>query len=574
MRRERQGRITFLFLCMAILFVVVAARLAYLQVIARGDLARKADRQQEQQVRFEAKRGTIYDRRGRELAVSLDVESVYGVPTEVDNPRAAATRLARVLSEDPAALRRKLTSDRQFVWISRKVGPAKAAQAKKVDPDAIGFRMEPRRFYPKKTLAGSVLGFTNVDGEGIEGLELRYDGDLKGSDGWFVAARDARGRVVFPEGDGLEFRLPRAGKDLFLTIDAVVQHIAEKELDRALKETRSQGGVVIVLEPRTGAVLAMAARSPKAFNPNDPRRNHPEEWRNRAVTDVFEPGSIFKAVLAAAALEERVVTPKDKIDCSAGSIKVADRVIRDAHKIGVITFADVIAVSSNVGTIKVAQRLGKARFHRYISAFGFGAKTGIDLPGEIPGLLKDHLLWSGVSLATIAIGQEIGVTPIQMAAAYGAIANGGVLMQPFVVAEVRGRKDDDGWKREPDHAGRVVSEETTLTLQAMLRKVVESGTGKKAKPSGYTAAGKTGTAQKIDRSTGTYSKDEYISSFAGFAPATDPKLVILVMMDSPVGVVYGGTVAAPVFKAIAEQGLAYLQVPPDDVGGRMLLVAR
>jgi cell division protein FtsI (penicillin-binding protein 3) len=269
-----------------------------------------------------------------------------------------------------------------------------------------------------------------------------------------------------------------------------------------------------------------------------------------------------------------MVRPHERFDCSAGSIQVADRVIKDAHRNGVLTFTEIITESSNVGTIKVAQRLGKDRFAKYIDAFGFGKKTGVDLPGEISGIARDPRLWSGVSLATISIGQEIGVTPIQMAAAYSAIANGGKVMKPHIVAEVRDPDGAETKQATPTAVGQAVSAETCSTLRTILQKVVDEGTGQKAKPSGYTAAGKTGTAQKIDQRTGKYSKDEYLSSFVGFAPAGAPKLVILVMIDSPVGVVWGGSVAAPVFKAVAEQGLAYLQVPPDDVGGRMLLVTR
>jgi cell division protein FtsI (penicillin-binding protein 3) len=292
------------------------------------------------------------------------------------------------------------------------------------------------------------------------------------------------------------------------------------------------------------------------------------------VTDVFEPGSIFKAVLAAAALEERVVHPQERFDCSAGKIQVADRVISDAHKNGVLTFADVIAESSNVGTVKVALRLGKERFAKYITAFGFGRKTGVDIPGEIPGLLKDHRLWSGVSLGSIAIGQEIGVTPLQMAVAYCVLANGGMLMKPYIVSEIVDRDGREGRKFGPQPVGRSITEETCGKVSKMLQRVVETGTGQKARPAGYTAAGKTGTAQKIDQRTGLYSKKDYVSSFVGFVPAVSPRLVILVMIDTPEGSIYGGTVAAPVFKAVAEQSLAYLQVPPDDVGGRMLLVTR
>ncbi len=578
--RERRNRIVWVLVLMGLGFAAVGIRLIHLQVVERRDLMRIAERQQERTVRLEAKRGTIYDRKGRELAVSLDVESVYGVPTEVENPRAVASRLARLLSENPEALRRKLASDRQFVWLSRKVDPLKAEKAREIDPSGIGLRLEARRFYPKKTMAGAVLGFTNVDHRGIEGVELWYDDALRGTDGWLLAEKDAKGRTVFPGGNGLQFRMPQPGRDVYLTIDEVIQHIAEKELDKGLAESKAKGGVCIVMEPQTGQVLGLSVRSPArggaAFNPNDPRRYRPEEWRNRAVTDAFEPGSIFKVVTAAAALEEKVVQPQERIDCSAGSIQVADRTIKDAHRNGVLTFAEVIAESSNVGTIKVAQRLGKARFAKYVDAFGFGRKTGIDLPGEIPGLTKDYRLWSGVSLASMAIGQEIGVTPIQVATAYCAIANGGTLMRPSIVAQVRDRagKDEGPVRPSPAPVGPVVSPQTCATLQKILQKTVESGTGEKAKPAGYTAAGKTGTAQKIDQRTGKYSHDDYVSSFVGFTPVSSPKLVILVMVDSPVGVVWGGSVAAPIFRAVAEQSLVYLQVTPDDAGGRMLLVAR
>jgi len=559
-------------------FVIVGARLVYLQVVVRADLAHRAERQQEQMIKLEPRRGTIYDRMGRELAVSLDVESVYGDPSAIEDPRTMSRRLAKILSENPSALQRKLTGDKHFVWLSRKVDPAKAAQVKDLDPGAIGLKVEAKRFYPQKTLAGSVLGFTNVDSKGIEGIELLYDRALRGASGWVLAEKDARGRTVFPGGPGLQYQLPQMGKDVYLTIDEVIQHIAEKELDRGLVESRARGGVCMVLNPQTGEVLALSVRSGAhnrgGFNPNNPKDFKPDEWRNRAVTDAYEPGSIFKAVTAAAALEEHVVHPQERIDCSAGSIQVADRVIKDAHRNGVLTFVDVIAESSNVGTIKVAQRLGRERFAKYIDAFGFGKKTGIDLPGEISGIVKDYRLWSGVSLSEIAIGQEIGVTPIQMAAAYCVLANGGLVVRPSIVSVIRDSKGSEERPVVPAPPVRAISVETCRTVQKMLQKVVETGTGQKAKPSGYSAAGKTGTAQKIDQRTGRYSKDDYVSSFVGFVPAAAPKLVILVMVDSPVGVIYGGSVAAPVFKAVAEQGLAYLQVPPDDMGGRMLLVAR
>jgi cell division protein FtsI (penicillin-binding protein 3) len=559
-------------------FALVALRLVYLQVYQRAELADRAERQQERLVKLEPKRGTIYDRMGRELAVSLDVDSVYGVPSKIDNPREVALQLSRILRENPRMLERKLAGDKHFVWLSRKVEPAKARKVKDLDSSEVGLQAESRRFYPKKALAGSVLGFTGMDNAGLEGLERAYDKTLRGVNGWVLAEKDAVGRTVFPGGPGFQYKLPKPGHDIMLTIDEVIQHIVEKELDAMLVTARAKGGVCIVMNPKTGEVLALAvrttARSSQAFNPNEPQRYKPEEWRNRCVTDAFEPGSIFKPVLAAAALEEKVVHPLERFDCSAGKIQVADRVISDAHQNGVLTFTDVIAESSNVGTIKVALRLGKERFYKYITAFGFGRKTGVDLPGEIAGLVKDQRLWSGVSIGSIAIGQEIGVTPVQVATAYCALANGGILLKPYIVAEIVDRDGGEGKKFQPQVVGRIITEETCAKVNKILQRVVEAGTGEKARPAGYTAAGKTGTAQKIDQKTGTYSKKDYVSSFAGFVPATAPRLVILVMVDSPEGVIYGGSVAAPVFKAVAEQSLAYLQVTPDDVGGRMLLVTR
>jgi len=575
---ERRGRILVILLLMGVGFAFVALRLVYLQVYQRSVLTDRAERQQERLVKIEPKRGTIYDRMGSELAVSLDVDSVYGVPSEVDNARALAQQLSRILREDPRALEQRLAGDKHFVWLSRKVEPGKTEKVKELGSKEIGIRLEARRFYPNKTLAGPLLGFTGVDNEGLEGLEHTYDKTLRGVEGWVLAEKDAKGRTVFPGGLGFQYRLPKPGNDIILTIDEVIQHIAEKELDGVLASTQAKGGVCIVMNPWTGEVLALAVRTAAhgrpAFNPNEPQRHKPSEWRNRAVTDAFEPGSIFKPILAAAALEERVVHPLERFDCSAGKIQLADRVISDAEKNGVLTFTEVIAKSSNVGTIKVALKLGKERFAKYITAFGFGSKTGADLPGEIPGLLKDYRLWSGVSIGSIAIGQEIGVTPMQMAAAYCALANGGTLMKPYVVSQIVGRGGGDGKKIDPMPVRRVISPETCTKVNKMLQQAVETGTGQKARPAGYTAAGKTGTAQKIDHKTGLYSKKEYVSSFSGFVPANSPKLVILVMVDTPGGDIYGGSVAAPVFKAVAEQSLAYLQVPPDDVGSRLLLVIR
>ena len=352
---ERRGRILAVLLLMGMGFVCVVLRLVYLQVYQRAELSVRAERQQERVVKLDPKRGTIYDRMGRELAVSLEVDSVYGVPSGIDNPRPLAQHLSRILREDSHTLEKKLRGDKQFVWLSRKVEPGRAQQVRALNNKEIGIRLESKRFYPKKTLAGPVLGFLGVDNGGLEGLELTYDKTLRGMNGWVIAEKDAMGRTVFPGGSGFQYKLPKPGHDILLTIDEVIQHIAEKELDSVLASTRAKGGVCLVMNPQTGEVLALSVRSAangkQAFNPNEPQRSKPAEWRNRAVTDAFEPGSIFKPFLASAALEERVVHPLERIDCSAGEIHLADRVIKDAHENGVLTFTDVIAESSNVGTI-------------------------------------------------------------------------------------------------------------------------------------------------------------------------------------------------------------------------------
>ena len=575
---KKRGRALIVFAFMALGFALVAVRLVHLQVFEGSTLASRAERQQQRVVKLRPRRGTIYDRMGRELAVSLDVNSIYGVPSIVENPRTLARRLSRILHRDPRVLERKLSTKRHFIWLCRKVDPAVAEQVDALGTREVGMLLESRRFYPKKDLAGTAIGFTGIDNEGLEGVELSYNKVLRGASGWVLAAKDATGRTVFPGGHALQYRLSKPGKDIILTIDEVIQHIVEKELDKALAVTRAKYGTGIVMDPRTGELLALSVRSGAdgrpEFNPNTPLRSKPAEWRNRSITDAFEPGSIFKPILAAAALEERIVKPEETFDCSDGKIKVGGRVIRDATEHGILSFTHVISDSSNVGTIQVGQRLGKEKFYHYITAFGFGRRTGVDLPGEIEGLVKDHRAWSDMSLGAISIGQAIGVTPLQMVTAFSALANGGTVMKPYVVSEIIDRNSKDVERFKPQPVRRVISKATSRTVNEILQQVVLTGTGTRARLLGYTAAGKTGTAQKIDPETAAYSPREYMSSFVGYAPAGDPRVVILVTLDSPRGAVLGGAVAAPVFKAVAEKSLAYLQVPPDDVGGRMLLVAR
>jgi cell division protein FtsI (penicillin-binding protein 3) len=537
-------------------FAVVVVRLVQLQVLEAAELSLRADRQHQKTVTVEGSRGMIYDRRGKVLAMNLEVPSVFGVPTALDDLPRTARSLARVLRVRADEIEKKLRSDRHFVWIARQVDPEQGRRLEQLALSGIGMVMEGRRFYPNGQLLSHVLGFTGIDGQGLEGLERRYDVLLRGEKRRIVLQRDALGRTVFPK--GFTEQGPLAGYSLTLTIDEVIQYIAEKELDEAVSASQAKGGVVVVMDPQTGAVLAMAI-TPR-FDPNAVRGLSADRWRNRVITDTYEPGSTMKIFLAAAALEEQVMKPESLIDAEQGRMVVAGTVIHDHEKVGWVTFAEAIQRSSNVAAAKIAMALGEARLYRYLRAFGFGQKTEIDLPGEVPGLLKEPRDWGPRTLASLAIGQEIGITPIQLATAVSAVANGGWLMRPYVVAEVR-----DGYghlvvQTQPEVRRHPITSETAQTLGAILQGVVTAGTGRRAQVSGFRVAGKTGTAQKVDPATGTYSPTKSVASFAGYVPLENPRLTIVVIIDEPQGEAWGGTVAAPVFRRVAEQVLPYLGV--------------
>ncbi|HLB25106.1 MAG TPA: penicillin-binding protein 2, partial [Nitrospirota bacterium] len=394
-------------------YLGVGFRLVYLQVIRQDFLASKAARQQHEIIDLPARRGTVYDRNGSELAVSIDADSLYGVPANVDNPKAFARKLAPCIGQDARAVAAKLTGDRKFVWLARKVAPDVPGKvgALKEAGGALGWLSDSRRYYPKKDIAAHVLGFTGTDNRGLEGLEAQYQQYIGGTPGKAITERDGSGREVLAVEEGKNS--PKPGYDVTLTLDDKVQYMVEKELDAVMEKYRPVSATAIVMDPRTGEVLAMANRP--GFNPNRWQDSPSGRWRNRAVTDLYEPGSTFKVVTAAAALEEKVIRPGDTVDCGHGEIEVAGHVIHDAHKEGGrLTFAEVIQKSSNVGTVKVAQRLGREKLYGYASSFGFGRKTGIDLPGEVQGRLREPGRWSGLSLAAVAIGQEVSVTPLQM----------------------------------------------------------------------------------------------------------------------------------------------------------------
>jgi len=541
-------------------FGVILFRLVSLQVLQAAELTARADRQHQKSVTMEGARGTVTDRHGKVFAMNVEVPSIFGVPTSLDSPANAARSLSPVLHIRREEIEKKLRQDRHFVWLARKVEPEQGRRLEQLSIDGIGMVMEGRRFYPKGPLLAHVLGFVGMDGVGLEGLERRYESQLHGEKRLTILQRDALGRTVFPK--DLREQVPATGQALSLTIDEVIQYIAEKELEEAVDHARAKSGTIIVMEPRTGAILAMAV-SPR-FDPNAVASLTADRWRNRALTDTYEPGSTMKVVVAAAALEERVMMPGSMLFGENGRMTIANTTIHDHEKLGWMTFAQMIQKSSNIGAAKTGMLVGDQRLYRYLQAFGFGQRTDIDLPGEVSGLLKAPREWGRRSLASISMGQEVGVTPLQMITAVSAIANDGVLMKPYVVAEVRDQKGQRMKEILPQVKRRVVSPATAHTLTTIMEGVVSSGTGTKAAIPGFRVAGKTGTAQKVDPRTGTYSSALSIGSFVGFVPADAPRLTIIVVIDEPQGEAWGGVVAAPVFRRVGEQVLTYLGVPRDD----------
>ncbi|HBL28017.1 MAG TPA: penicillin-binding protein [Acidobacteria bacterium] len=537
--------------------LLIAGRLYQLQVARYEHYAAKAERQQQRVVVLDPPRGTIYDARGRELAVSVQVDSAYAVPPQIEDPRETARQIARVVPEvDARKLARLLAQDREFAWVARKLDPPVAAKLRALDLPGIYFLPESKRYYPMKELAAQVLGYVGTDNHGLAGLELLYDKQVAGKPGVRTVLRDARrGTVVSPD---LSFAEAEPGQDLHLTLDASIQHLVERELARAVDERGASGGTAVFLDPQTGAVLAMA--SYPSFDPNHFADFAPGRWRNRVVMDVYEPGSTFKVITAAAALESGKVHPDDVFDCEMGGIVLLDTLIRDHKPFGRLTFAEVLAKSSNVGVIKAALLVGDEGMYRTITGFGFGRPTGIDLPGESAGIVHPLRKWRALDKAYVSFGQGISVTALQLAAAVGAVANEGTLRRPFIVAAT-GR---DGGPPQPvpslPAAGHPLRPQTARTLKTLMEGVVTGGTGHSAGVAGYRVGGKTGTAQ-IPREGG-YAHSSYLPSFTGFAPAEEPRLVGVVAVVEPHGAYHGGQVAAPVFGTVAKQLLLYLGVRP------------
>jgi cell division protein FtsI (penicillin-binding protein 3) len=541
----------------------VVARGYQLQVLKREELAAIAKAGYSGVVELPPRRGTIFDREGNELAVSVEVASVYAHPSQVKEKGKAARELGRVLEMSPAAVREALNKDARFVWIERKIPPEKGEAVRALGLEGVGTTLETRRFYPCREIAGQLIGFSGTDNQGLEGLELAYDRVLRGPGFVLMQMRDALGRPFY-----VSRPTPRAKDggarrmhDLVLTIDKHIQYRAQEALKDALESSGAKGGHCIVVDPRTGEVLAMAVTPP--FNPNVFSQYDPADWRNRAVTDCFEPGSTIKAFLLAAALDKGVVSPQTVFDCENGEMKVGSHIIHDTHEYGELTVADIVVLSSNIGAVKIGWKLGYRTFTDYLRGFGFGKKTGIDLVGERDGLIRPAEQVGEVGKANLFFGQGMTATSIQLVMAMAAIANGGKLMRPYVVSEVRASEGGVVGHTTPQVVRRVLPEETARRTARILRGVVsEKGTAPLAAIPGFTAAGKTGTAQKVDPRTGSYSRSKYVALFVGFAPVEDPRLVCLVLLDEPKKSNFGGIVAAPVFKEVSGAALSHLGVKP------------
>jgi cell division protein FtsI (penicillin-binding protein 3) len=553
--------------------LAICARLAWLQVVRYGDFTQRAARQQQRSIEVAPVRGNIYDRNGNELAMTVNVDSVFAVPSEVNDIHVTARTLGRVLQTDAAEIENHMHASRAFAWVARKIDSGASARIRALNLKGIYFQKESKRFYPKRELAAQVLGYVGVDDEGLGGVERQFDAKLTGKPGTMLITMDAKRRWF-----GRVEKNPDPGENVVLTLDEKIQYIAERELARAVAETHAEAGTIIVENPHTGEVLALANRPD--FNPNTFNTADPRSFKNRAVSDIYEPGSTFKIVTLAAALEERLTNPSEVVDCQMGSITVNGRLIHDHKPYGALTVTQVLENSSDVGAIKLALRLGEERFDRYIRSFGFGSQTGIELPGETRGLTKPASRWSKVSIGAISMGQEIGVSPLQLISMASTIANDGVFVPPRIVAGTTPpRSTPQLIAFQPAAGRRVISSLTAAEMKQMLEGVVLRGTGRKAILDGYSSAGKTGTAQKIDPASGRYSKSHYIASFGGFAPVNTPAVSVLVVLDSPVGEHEGGQVAAPVFARVMQQVLGYLNVTHDvefqrEDKRRMLLRAR
>lgn len=540
-------------------FLGLAGRLVYLQAFQSRILEKKAENQHKVDIVLEPRRGEISDSKGRILAMSVPTKTIFAVPAEIKDPAKTVDAISRIIPVTPDVLE-KIRAGKNFVYVKRKIDPEIADRIKALDLDGIYFQEDSKRKYPKGELLAHILGFVGVDDEGLEGLELTLDKHLRGVKGLRLTERDATGREILPLRN--KDVLPQDGCNVVLTVDEVIQHIAETELALACEKFHPVSASILVIDPKTGDLLAIA--NMPSYDPNNAGKVPLDHRRNRALTDFFEPGSTFKMVAAGAVLNEKLVKLSDTIFCENGNFAAGGRVLHDHHPYGNLTLQRVIEVSSNIGMAKLGMKLGETRFYDYIKKFGFGQLTGIPLPGEVSGISRPPSRWSKLSITRIPMGQEIAATPLQMAMAYAAVANKGVLMKPRIIKSITDPNGKVVVEYPVTMVRRVLSEDAVKHLTTALKGVVtEAGTAAKADVKGYSVAGKTGTAQKVDPD-GRYSHRNFYSSFVGFVPADDPKLLVMVAMNEPKPLYYGGTVAAPVFAQVAERTLKYLGIAPNE----------
>jgi cell division protein FtsI (penicillin-binding protein 3) len=555
--KQIKFRVIIVGIAFTLFFTIIGAKAMYLQIFCRSWLSEKAANQYEVSLKSSGKRGTIYDRNLREMAVSIDVTSIAAHPPQIKNPKATAKSLAKALKINRNVLAKRLTSEKKFVWIKRKVTPKEAETVRNLNIDGLDFLREHKRFYPNKTLASQLIGFTDIDDHGLEGIEFYYNDDLKGAVSRYTVLRDAHGRGFEAENitgpDSI-------GKNLVLTIDSNIQYIAEKTLAETVAKFSAKSGMAVVMATGTGAVLALAHFP--FLNPNALNEFDQKLWRNRVITDPFEPGSTMKIFSAAAAIESGSSSPNSIFYCENGAYQVGRHVVHDTHEYGWLSLQQIIKYSSNIGAIKFSTKTGSESLFRTLRNFGFGTKSGIDCPGETAGSLASFKKWTKIDAGTISFGQGVSVSALQLIAATSAIANKGIFMKPYVVQAITDQNGRLIKSFVPSKGRRVISEKTAKTITRIMQTVTtEGGTGVNAALEGYSVCGKTGTAQKIGNN-GTYARGQYISSFVGFVPSEHPKVAILVVIDEPKRQHYGGVVAAPGFRNIAQKTLAYMNISP------------
>jgi cell division protein FtsI/penicillin-binding protein 2 len=559
--RRYKFRIGVVLLIFTILLILISTRIFYIHIVFHDKAVQLASRQHFVRIELEPKRGDILDRNMRKLATSLKVDSIYAVARDITDKKSSARLLASILGQDEAFLHERLNRDKMFVWLARKISDEKSERIRQLRLKGIHTIDETKRFYPDSKLACQTIGFAGMDNTGLEGIEAYYDSYLNGKKGYKVIVRDAKGREIKALSD--RYIPPVNGFNVVTTLDEIIQHITHKALKRVVDKHKAEAGIALVMDPYNGDILALAVFP--SYDINEFHLASDSQKRNRAITDYHEPGSVFKVFTASACIDSGKVSFSDNFFCENGSWNIAGRILRDHRGHGILSFKEVIAKSSNIGTVKAAMVLGEKDLYRYVKNFGFGEPAGIGLPGEIGGMLRPLKLWTKGSIAAIPMGHEIGVTVVQLGTGVSAIANGGILVKPRIVQKIVDDKGEIIKEFRPVIVRRVISEDTSAQLKLVMKSVIETGTGKRAMLKRFDAGGKTGTAQKIEPS-GRYSRKDYVASFVGFAPVENPAITVCIMVDTPRNGYYGGTVAAPVFKEICDSTLRYLKTIQEDSG--------